>query len=1019
MIERIVALAVAHRRLTLALVGVLTVIALGAAFNLELDALPDVTNNQVLVLTRAAGLTPEEVEVRVTRPIEAALGGLPGLELHRSISRYGISSITTVFADNVDPYRARQLVQERLNTVLEALPAGVETPELGPVTGGLGEIVHLTLRAENRTPAELFEIANLRISPLLRSVSGVVEVNTWGGAQRTIDVVADPLRLAERALTIEDLRNAVALAVGTAPAASVLAGTNQALLRVVSQPANPSELGLAVVRHGDTPIRLADVATLREGALTRIGSATRDGTGETVYLMAQMLRGANALEVVHAIDARMPDVRAVIPSDVQIDVVYDRSVLVEKTMRTVGKSLLEGGALVIVVLFLMLGSVRAGLLVASVIPLSMLGALAGMVVFGIPGNLMSLGAIDFGLVVDGAVVMVEFVFHAMHDDPQKRWDDRVSPLVTRVARPVFFSVLIILLVYVPILTLTGVDGKMFRPMALTVFFALVCSLVLALTYVPAGVAALLGPRDVPKRTPWLPRLLERYYGPLLDKATRHPRIVAVAAVLTLALGGVLYARAGTEFVPQLDEGDLVVQTTRSPDISIEGAIREASHFESVLRARIPEVTSVVSRIGSPAIATDIMGLDQADVFVGLKPRDDWRQGLTREALIAEIDAVLDRDAPGSGPGYTQPIQMRFNELLGGTVTDVAIAIYGDDLTTLRSLAEKTRDALAQVKGAADVRVLAPPDVALVEVRPRPLDVAALGYTVHDVLEAVQALRQGVEVGYTYIGVVRVPILLKLDWSPTVYDIAQLPLAHKGGGLVPLQRIADVTQTRSASLVGHQNGARRLLVGFNVRGADLGDVVESGHTAMAGITLPEGYRVEWGGQFEQLEAAARRLRVVIPLVVVLILALLYAAFRSVRPMLLIFTNVPFACVGGIAALTLRGMPVSISAAVGFIALSGVAVLNGVVLMTQILDEVRRGVPSAKAARDAALSRARPVLMTALVAGLGFVPMMLAQGVGAEVQRPLATVVVGGLITSTLLTLIVLPALYSWFDARADR
>ncbi len=1024
MIERVVALSVAHWRVTLALVAVLTVAAAVTATRLDLDALPDVTTNQVLVLTRAPGLTPEEVEVRVTRPLEVALGGMPGLELQRSLSRYGISSVTTVFADDVDTYRARQLVQERINTVVGQLPQGVEAPELGPVTGGLGEIVHFTLRSPTRTTAELYELAMLRVAPLLRSVSGVVEVNTWGGERRTIDVVADPLRLAERGLTLQDLRTAVENAVGTAPAATLSAGSRQALLRVVSLPRTPTELGLAIVRHSDSgSVRLADVANLREGALQRIGGATRDGNGETVYLMVQMLRGANALRVVRDIQKRMHDVRAALPNDVIVDHVYERSDLVEKTMQTVGKSLLEGGVLVIAVLLLMLGSVRAGLLVASVIPLSMLGALAGMVLFGIPGNLMSFGAIDFGLVVDGAVVMVEHVFHTLQATPEPRPRERlgkkVDALLAAVARPVFYSVLIILVVYIPVLSLTGVDGKMFRPMALTVVLALVCSLVLSLTFVPAALAATLAPAHVPRTTPWLPRLLQRFYDPLLGRVVRYPRIVIVASAALLALGVGLYWQAGSEFVPQLDEGDLVIQTTRSPDASIEGAIRDATHLERVLRAEVPEVLSITSRVGSPAVATDIMGLDQADVFVRLAPRSQWRAGLDRAALIADIDRVVAAKAPGSDPSYTQPIQMRFNELLGGSVTDVSVAVYGDDLAVLRELAEGVREALRSVPGAVDVRVLAPPDVALVEVRPRPLDVAAFGYSVQDVLDAVQALRQGIEVGYTYAGVVRVPIMLRLDWSPTTFDIERLPLAHAGGGLVPLSRLADIRQTRTASLVAHQDGARRLLVGFNVRGVDLGEVVAKGQEAIAKLELRDGYRVVWGGQYEQLEAAVGRLRVVIPIVMVAILALLYVAFRNLRATLLVFANVPFACVGGIIALVVRAMPVSISAAIGFIALSGVAVLNGVVLMSRILENQRDGAQPSEAAITAARSRARPVLMTALVAGLGFVPMMLASGVGAEVQRPLATVVVGGLVTSTLLTLFILPALYPLFVEKRVR
>jgi cobalt-zinc-cadmium resistance protein CzcA len=1078
MIARLVAAAVRHRVMTVALTAALAVAAGLLAVRLKLDALPDVTNNQVLVLTRAPGLTPDEVERRVTRPIEVALGGLPGIVQHRSISRYGISSITVVFEDGVDPWRARQLVQERLSGLGGSLPAGVESPELGPATGGLGEIFHFTLRSSSRTASELYELATFRVAPLLRSVPGVVEVNTWGGRRRTLDVTADPVRLAARGLTLEELREALGRATGTAPGASLPAGTGQALLRVVALVASPSELGEVVIRsprmQADTAgstgrmgrhagsgrlegpgssggsggsggpggpdgpggpgglVRLADVAHIAWGSAPRIGAATAEGHGETVYVMAQMLRGDNALEVVDAIHSRMPALRAALPGDVRLDLVYDRSQLVTATLRTVGKNLAEGGALVIAVLFLMLGSLRAGLLVALVIPLSMLGAGLGMVLLGIPGNLMSLGAIDFGLVVDGAVVMVEHVFRALHPrraggkptppgEYRRPLGERVAGVAREVASPVFFSVLVILLVYVPVVSLTGVDGKMFRPMALTVVMALFTSLVLSLTFVPAAAALVLRPRDIPARDPLAVRLIERFYGPLLDRAQRHPVVVALGAVALLGAGAAFYWRAGSEFAPQLDEGDLVIQVTRDPDISLEQAVHEAGRLERVLREHVPEVRQVVSRVGSPAVATDIMGIEQADVFVALEPRARWRPGLTREALIAEMAQLLATRAPGGEPAFTQPIQMRFNELLGGAVTDVAVSIYGEDLGELRRLAEAVRDEVARQPGAADTRVLAPPDVAVMEVRPRPLPAAQYGYAVSEVLDAVQAVRQGVAVGVTYDGPVRIPIMLRLAGVESALELGELPLPTEVGGMVPLQRLADVVPRRAPGLVSHQNGERRLVVGFNVRGADLGPVVQGAQARVAaGVKLPEGYRIEWGGQYEQLEEATRRLMVVIPVVVVLILTVLLLAFRRIGPTLLIFTNVPFACVGGMMALGVRGMAVSVSAAVGFIALSGVAVLNGVVLMSRVLAEEAEGRPPAEAALGAARERARPVLMTALVAALGFVPMMLARGVGAEVQRPLATVVVGGLVTSTLLTLIILPTAYarlgSWLDRR---
>jgi cobalt-zinc-cadmium resistance protein CzcA len=684
---------------------------------------------------------------------------------------------------------------------------------------------------------------------------------------------------------------------------------------------------------------------------------------------------------------------------------------------------------VVLVLLLMLGSWRAGLVVASAIPLSMLGATAAMVALGIPGNLMSLGAIDFGLVVDGAVVMVEAIFHGVTrqsfeglapDAARRRFRDHVGSVTRGVASPVFFSVLVILLVYVPVLSLTGVDGKMFRPMALTVVFALFTSLLLSLTFIPAMAALVLRPGDIPATTPLLVRLVDRVYRPALAAATARPPVVAALAGLLLVLGVGLFTRAGSEFVPQLDEGDLVIQTTRAADISLDSAVREAGRLESALVGHLPEVLRVTSRVGSPAVATDIMGIEQADVFVTLAPRAAWRKGLTRDALIAEVDAALAANAPGGEPAFTQPIQMRFNELLGGSVADVAISVYGDDLGELRRTAEQVAVVVARERGAQDVRINAPPDVSLLEVRPRPLDASAAGFTVREVLDSVQAVRTGLPVGATYDGPLRIPIVLRLGGGATAFTLADLPLPSTSGALVPLSRVADVTTTLAPSLVARQDAERRLVVGFNVRGADLGTVVAGAERAVAAqVTLPAGQRLEWGGQYQTLQAATRRLMLVIPGVLLLILLVLLAAFRAMGPALVIFLNVPFATVGGIMALAARGMPISISAAVGFIALSGVAVLNGVVLMSRLTRLEADGLAPAEAAQTAARERSRPVLMTALVAALGFIPMMLASGAGAEVQRPLATVVVGGLVTSTALTLLILPALYPWLRRRSER
>lgn len=1019
MIEAIVQASVAHRRAVLLVTFVAALLAAVVAARLRLDALPDVTTNQVLVLTRAHGLTPEEVERLVTRPIEIGLGGIPGMVKQRSVSRYGISSITAVFADDTSPFLARQMVQERLALVGDRLPEDVDAPELGPLTGGLGEIFHFTVRSPERTPAELLELVELRLVPLLRAVDGVVEVNTWGGERRTLDVVGRPEAMARWRITLGALEAAVVAATGTAAGASLPDGTDQVLLRGVARPTTPAELGSALVRpaaSGEPGLRIADVADVRWGSSPRIGAATSNGEGETVYVMVQMLRGANALQVMDRVHARMADVVAALPEDVALDVVYDRAKLVTATLRTVANNLLEGGLLVVVVLFAMLGSFRAGLLVALVIPLSMIFALAGMALLDIPGNLMSLGAIDFGLLVDGAVVMVEAVFCGAVGAALS--PARVAEWTRGVARPVFFSVLVILLVYVPIVTLTGVDGKMFRPMAAAVLMALLAALILALTFIPAAAAAVLRPRDVPAREPPLVRLAEHLYRPILRAAVGAPLLVAAAALAALVLGGWLFARTGAAFVPQLDEGDLVIQTERAPNISLESAVREAAAMEQVLLGAVPEVRAVVARIGSPAVATDIMGIEQADVFVELAPKSRWRAGLDKDALVQEMGALLAARAPADVVVFTQPIQMRFNELLGGAVTDVSLSIFGEDLGQLRELAEKTAEVIAGQPGAVDVRIMAPPDVAVAEVRPRMLAAGSHGMAAVDVLRVVQAIRTGITAAHTYVGPLRLPVRVRLGEPPPADLLARVRVPTADGALLELEHLATVEQHPAASLVNHDDAQRRIVVGFNVRGAALGDVVEGLKRELAArAPLPRGFRGVWGGQYESLAEARARLAWVIPAVIAAIFAVLLIAFRRLRPAALIFTHVPFACVGGILALTVRDLPLSLSAAIGFIALSGIAVLNGVVLLAQIGALTEQGHSPRRAAREAAESRMRPVLMTASVAALGFVPMMLATGTGAEVQRPLATVVVGGLVSSTLLTLVILPALYPFFAGRS--
>lgn len=1019
--ETIVRASIRHRGVVLLVALVVSILAAFVARGMTFDALPDITSNQVLVLTNAPGFTPEEVERLVTRPIETALGGTEGVVQQRSLSRYGISSVTVVFDEDVDIHRARQLVAERIQRVAGELPEGVSPPELGPNTGGLGEVYQAAVASPIRTQSELLELIHLRVAPMLRAVPGVVEVNVWGGALRTLDVTARPADLARFRLTFGDLQRAVASAVGASPGENLPAGARQVLLRGVAWPRSPDELAsaLVVARPGEAPVHVGDVADVAFGTRGRIGAATANGRGEVVYLMVQMLRGANALAVLDALHQRLPAVRSVLPSDVRWTPVYDRSVLVHRTLRTVARSLSEGGALVVLVLFALLGSFRAGALVALVIPFSMLGAAALMTLTGVPGDLMSLGALDFGLLVDGAVVMVEGIFHVLgshRDDDVATRARRIEDVAVSLARPVFYGVLVITLVYVPVLTLQDVDGKMFRPMALTVIFALSCSLVLALTVVPAAASLLLRPSDVPLRPPWLFRLAERAYAPVLVGAVSRGWRVALLAGLLLA-GGMSAARGlGASFVPQLDEGDLVVQSTRAPDISLASAIEDAQRMERALLS-VPEVRQVVSRIGNPAVATDIMGIEQADVFVGLAPRERWRPGLDREGLITQLQRTLAVHDPRNDAAFTQPIQMRFNELIGGSVTDVDVSLYGDDLRELRTLADAVAERIQGVPGAEDVRVLAPPEVPLTEVIPRSEAAARYGWTSRDVLDIVAALRRGVDVGSTYDGPVRIPVRVLLPPRAGVFSLAETMLPTASGGLVPLGAVADLRERSTPGLVSRQGAQRRLVVGFNVRGRDLRSVVEAAARRAAEVLRGrDGVRLVWGGQYESFEAARRRLMVVVPLVLAAIVLVLFWTFHHTGPVLLILLNVPFACVGGAVLLRLRGMPLSMPAAVGFIALSGVAVLNGVVWSSRLLQRRAEGMPWAVCALDASRQRMRPVLMTALVALLGFVPMALATGTGAEVQRPLATVVIGGLPTSTLLTLVILPGIVAWYGRR---
>lgn len=1021
MITEIVGGALRHRRATLAIWLVFVLAAALFAIRLPLDALPDITNNQVQVLTRAPGLSPEEVELRVTRPIEAAIASIPGVETHRSISRYGLSAVTIVFADAVPLLRARQLVSERITTV--EMPEGAEAPELGPMTGGLGEVLQFAVHSSAQDDATLLRLVEMRIAPLLRAVPGIVEVNAWGGAQRQYDINVNPQAASQFGLSLRMIADAIHDATGRVPGAALPIGDRQVLLRGSSAPTSIEELEqIVIASQGQAPnarlVRLREVARVVPSQRARIGAATMDGKGETVYVMAQMLLGENAKDVATRARTALAHAEALLPRDVHIEVIYNRATLIDKTLRTLRNNLAEGGALVIAILLLTLGRLRAGLIVAFAIPVAMLGATAVMAFFNMPGNLMSLGAIDFGLIVDGAVVMIDAVFHhaQAHPENDTPWPQQTRAASLAVARPIFFSGIITALVYVPILAMQGTDGKLFRPMAITVVLALSIALAFALTAAPVLAATWLSPARIPKQPPYIMRAFDRGYSWVLARLPRLRGLVAGIAIASLIVAGVLFARAGQDLTPTLDEGDLVIQTTRAPDINLDAAIERATAMEAAIREHVPEVQRIASRIGSPAVATDVMGLEQADVFVGLKPSRQWRPGLDKNAVIAEIERVIAEHAPGSDPAFTQPIQMRFNELLGGASSDVVISIFGDDLGELDRIGAAYEQALGKVASVSDVRVLVPPRVMLQEVVPRHADVAIYQSSPQAILDTVTALRYGLGAGTTYDGPWPVPLVVKLHAAATPDTLAATPTLSSAGKLLPLSLLADIRSSETPSAILHDRGQRRIALGFNVRGASLGDAVGAARKAVASIALPQGYRSVWGGQFETLAQARARLLLIAPLVLALILGMLWLAFRSMRHCLIVITHVPFAAVGGVITLALRGMSLSISAYIGFIALAGIAVMNGVVLLSVAREHEAAGRPPAEAIAAAAASRARPVLVTATVAALGFVPMMLATGVGAEIQRPLATVIVGGLVSSTALTLFILPAIYTWLRGK---
>ena len=1050
MLERLIAFSIRQRWPMLALT--LALVALGgwSFTRLPIDATPDITNVQVQVNTGTPGYSPLESEQRVTFPIETALAGLPGLEQTRSISRYGLSQVTVAFEDGTDLYFARQQVAERLQQARAQLSEGLE-PTLGPIATGMGEIFMYTVDAapgarkpdgSAYTPTDLRTLQDWVIRPQLRNVPGVTEVNSIGGYARQIHVTPDPVKLRALGFSLQDVVAAVAGNNRNVGAGYIERNGEQMLVRVPGQVGDAQQIGAIVLdRREGVPIRVRDVAQVGEGRELRSGAATQDGH-EAVVGTVVMLVGANSREVARAAARKLQEANASLPAGVSATAVYDRTALVDRTIATVAKNLVEGALLVIVVLFLLLGNIRAALITAAVIPLAMLFTLAGMVRGGVSGNLMSLGALDFGLIVDGAVIIIENCLrrfgelqHALGRVATREERFAATASATaEVIRPSLFGLGTIAAVYLPVFALDGIEGKMFHPMAITVVLALTGAMLLSLTFVPAAIAVFLGGR-VDERENRVVAWCKRGYAPLLREALRlRVAVVAGAAALTL-LCGLLATRLGSEFVPNLDEGDVVVQAMRIPGTSLAQSVAMQETLETAL-ATLPEVQRVFAKIGTAEIASDPMPPSIADTFVMLKPREAWPDpGKPKARLLEEIDAIIDA-VPGNNYEVTQPIQMRTNELISGVRADVAVKVYGDDLERLARIAARIEAAIRRVPGAADVKAEALAGLPLLTVEPDRDALANYGLNPGQVQDTVAIAVGGAAAGQLFEGdrrfdiVVRLPEALRQD--PRA--LAELPIAlgsdtdadetgraatWAGGAprTVPLRDVARIESRLGPNQVNREDGKRRIVVSANVRGRDLGGFVADVQTAIAReVTLPEGYWLGYGGTFEQMLSAGQRLSLVVPLALALIFALLFMAFGSARDAVVVFSGVPLALTGGVLALWLRGIPLSISAGVGFIALSGIAVLNGLVMLGAIRGLRERGSALDAAIVEGALGRLRPVLMTALVASLGFVPMALNVGAGSEVQRPLATVVIGGIVSSTLLTLFVLPALYRWLHGR---
>ena len=1001
-----------HRLLVLALLAASVLAGVVSIRSLDVDAFPDTTPVQVQINTVAPALGPEQIEQQITFPIEQAISGLPDLVEVRSISKFGLSQVVVTFLDGTDIYFARRLVSERLGSV--RLSPGIALPEMGPVATGLGEVFHYVITSDRADITEMRTVQDWVIKPALRTVPGVAEVNSWGGFDKQYQIRIDPSRLIKHGLTFGQIIEAIQANNVLAGGGSIGSGGQMLLIQGIGTVTNLEQIGQMVITAKDgVPICVRDVADVEIGAEIRRGAVTYQGRGEAVLGLGFMLMGENPHDVTTALKRKLQEIEKFLPPGVHTEIVYDRTELVDHVVDTVRRNLFEGGLLVVAVLFLFLGSLRAGLIVAAAIPLSMMFAFSGMLKYGIAASLMSLGALDFGLIVDSSVIQIEnSVRHLAKDRGRRTVAEVVREAVIEVRTPTMFGELIIMLVYVPILTLEGVEGKLFKPMALTVIFALLGSLILSLTVMPV-LASLLLPRKIQEREPWLVRAAQWLYRPILAGVMRHRFAVVGFAVAVLVAGGILARGLGSEFVPRLSEGAVVVNVVRLAGTDLDETVRYNTQMERAILGAFPdEIRSVWSRSGSAEVATDPMGVELTDIFIALHPREKWRRATSQAELVQLVQREL-RDLPGQKILLTQPIEMRMNEMIAGVRGDVAMKLYGDDFTVLTKKAQEIGAILGKIEGAADLTTEQITGQPVLQIRVDREALARHGIPAASVMDLIEAIGSK-ELGEVVEGQLRFPLVVRLPERDRADAdaIGSILLTTAAGQRIPLAALTTIEEVEGPSTISREWGQRRITVQLNVRGRDVGSfVAEAKRKIDSSVELPPGrYRIEWGGQFENLERAKNRLTIVVPMVLALIGGLLYATFRSVKDAALLFTGVPFAAVGGVLALWMRGLPFSISAAIGFIALSGVAVLNGMVLVSFIHQLCQEGFELRDAVARSALTRLRPVLMTALVASLGFVPMAFSTGMGAEVQRPLATVVIGGVISSTLLTLLVLPALY---------